>query len=150
MSTGEVVMNFREALRGLVPVMQKAGIPWKRPDAYDEWDSVATALFESLVVAVLSWSLSDEEREDFRVPEYDVLLESYRGLSTLEVKHAALLGSGRWVFHAFGTKDTPFDSVEVRGVSAAGVPTDEGLVLCPLEGAQFSLRLESDADSLVR
>lgn len=144
-----VLANFREALRAVVPMMEGAGIPWKRPDAYDEWDSVATALFESLVVSVLRESLSENDWHDFKIPDYDLLLDSYRGMSTLEVEHSSL-GAGRWVFHAFGTKETPFDSVEVRGVSIEGIPLDENLAQCPVERARFSLRLEGRGTSGLR
>ena len=114
---GEVILNFRAALRAVIPMVEKAGVPWKRPDAYDEWDSVATALFESLVVAALRWSLPEDEQEDFELPEYDLLRSSYQGLSAVEV-----------------------ETVEVRHLSADGEPIGDVLRECPVEGVQFSLR----------
>jgi len=140
MTVDVVLRNFRRALRGLVPSLERVGIIWKRPDAYDEWDAIATTLFDNLVVSVLRWSLPSVEQEEFRLPSYDLLLASYEGFSTLEVTHPTLRES-RWLFHAFGTKDEPFDLVEVREATEEGLPLGEDLEICPLEGTGFRLRL---------
>jgi hypothetical protein len=76
----------------------------------------------------------------FRVPSYDLRLASYEGFSTLEVTHPSL-PEGRWLFHAFGTEVEPFDLVEVRKVTEEGLPLVEDLDTCPVEGANFRLRL---------
>lgn len=78
----------------------------------------------------------------WRLPEYDLLLSNYAGLATLEVVHPSLQ-PGRWVFHAFGTDNDPFDVVEVRSLSADGRPASEGLKACPVEEATFVLRTQS-------
>ena len=68
MTIASVLLNFRTALLAIVPAVERAGISWKRPDAYDEWDAIATTVFDKLVIEVLRWSLPEEERESFRGP----------------------------------------------------------------------------------
>jgi len=140
MSTDVLLGNFRAALVALVPMVECAGIAWKRPEAYDEWDAIAGTLFAQLVVEVLRWSLPAEARQGFQLPTYDLLLPSYTGLSWIEVTHPSL-GTGCWVFHAFGTETQPFDVVEVRGVTVHGQPLSESYETCPVDGAGFDLRL---------
>ena len=145
MTVTSVLLNFREGLFVLVPVLERIGIAWKRPDAYDDWDAIATTLFDKLVVEVIRWSLPDEAKENFRLPTYDLLLPTYSSVSTLEVSHP-LLPPGRWLFHAFGTRSEPFDLVEVRSLSKDGRPITEELETCPVDGAEFRLRLSYGAE----
>ena len=145
MKVASVLLNFRRAILVLVPSMEFVAIPWKRPDAYDEWDEIATMLFSRLVIGVIQWSLPDDDQIDFCMPAYDLLAESYEGQSTLEVSHP-ILPQGRWVFHAFGTTSEPFDTVEVREVSMQGLPVADNFVTCPLAGADFRFRLCHGSD----
>ena len=140
MTIASVLLNFRSALLAIMPAVERAGISWKRPNAYDEWDVIATTLFDKLVIDVLRWSLPRKEREGFLMPSYDLLLSTYADSSTLEVVHS-LLPDGRWLFHAFGTGSEPFDIVEVRLLADDGRPLAEDLASCPVDGAGFRLRL---------
>lgn len=45
----ELVMNFADACRALVLSMDRAAVPWRDGEQYDNWDRVADALFETLV-----------------------------------------------------------------------------------------------------
>ena len=141
MTIDSVLLNFRVALVALIPMVERAGILWRRPDAYDDWDTIASTLFEKLVTEVLRWSLPENAQNAFRLPSYDLLLPHYAGVSTLEVVHRSL-PPGRWLFHAFGTDTEPFDVVEVRSLSADGQPLSEELVICPVDGARYCLRLD--------
>lgn len=147
MKVTTVLLNFRGALLALVPMVERVGIPWKRPDAYDEWDAIASALFEKLVVEVLRWSLPEDEQKDFQLPAYDLLLPRYVGMGTLEVVHPSLQ-RGRWLFHAFGTESKPFDLVEVRSLSVDGSPLSEELKTCPIDEVVFRLRIHSDREPI--
>ena len=138
MTVDELIANFRQALRALVPSVERAGIPWRRPDAYDEWDSLAAATYDALVAKPLRWSLPEPGQATFRLPKYDLLLESYAGLSVIEVGPPG--GERLRVFHALGTKDEPFDLVEWRSVSIDGSPLSKTLETSPLAQTHFVLR----------
>ena len=137
MRVSEIVENYRSALIAVLPSVEYAGIPWRRPDSYDEWDAIASVLYESLVVAPLRWGLEEQEQHCFEMPKYDLLLESYAGLSWIEV-----LGPtpDKHMFHAFGTAREPFDIVEIRSVGESGHPEKEGLQFIPLSDVSFRLR----------
>lgn len=140
MTVTDVLLNFRAALLAIVPAVEHVGIPWKRPDSYDEWDAIASTLFKSLVVEVLRWSLPGCSGDTFRVPLYDQLAPDYSDTSTVEVLHPEL-PSGRWLFHAFGTSNVPLDVVEIRPLLEDGRVLHEKLATCPVEDSQFRLRL---------
>lgn len=142
MTVTSVLLNFRNALLVLLPMVERVDIPWRRGDAYDEWDAITSVLFNKLVQEVLRWHLSEDNQADFDLPEYDLLLSTYAGLATLEVVHPSLQ-PGRWVFHAFGTDNESFDVVEVRSLSVDGWPTSDELKTCPIDGAIFLLRMQS-------
>lgn len=140
MTITELVLNFQGALQGLKLHVERVGIAWDRSDAYDEWDSLATATYQALVVEPLRSSCPQIEREQFSLATYDMLLPSYAGLSVIEIlpdKSQELIR----VFHALGTLKTPFDMVEWRVVSLAGVPQSDVLEVSPLREARFALRL---------
>lgn len=145
MTVTSVLLNFRAALLSIVPMVEQVNIAWKRPDAYDEWDEIATTMFDKLVVDVLRWSLPEEIQEGFCLPSYDLLLPTYEEVSTLEVIHPSL-PQGRWLFHAFGTDKVPFDVVEVRVLSEDSRPLADDLKTCPLDGSEFRLRLSQGAE----
>ena len=140
MTVTAILLNFRAALLALASIAERVGIAWKRPDAYDEWDTIAGTLFDKLVVDVLRWSLPETSQKHFRLPLYDSLLPTYGDLGTVEVVHPSL-PLGRWLFHAFGTGSEPFDVIEVRLISDDGVPLSKALETCRIDGAEFLLRL---------
>ena len=139
MTVTEVVANFRAGLMSLLPSVERLGITWKRPDAYDEWDNLAAAVYQALVVEPLRASIPEVEQERFNPPDYDLLLPSYAGKFVIEVLPPSADGIVR-VFHALGTLATPFDIVEWRAVGPTGVPSVEKLETSPWGGATFALR----------
>jgi hypothetical protein len=46
----QLVQNFAEACRALVPHMDRALVPWRDGQQFDNWDRIAEALFQSLVL----------------------------------------------------------------------------------------------------
>ena len=78
MTVDEVLLNFREALNAMVPMAERAGIGWRRIDAYDQWDNIAASLFSGLVEAPLSHLFVEAERERFALPAYDLLVSEMR------------------------------------------------------------------------
>jgi hypothetical protein len=145
----ELIKNFQAALVGLVPVAERLGIPWRRPDAYDEWDSLATAAYTCLVVTPCRWSLPATEQKGFRLPPYDLLLESYAGYNLIEVGSDSTPDVIH-VFHALGTTHQPFDTIEWRSVDASGHPISGELGTCPLHEVRLSLRATAADGNLLR
>lgn len=135
----KAILNFRRALLGVLPSVEAAEIPWRRPDSYDEWDQVATALYDSLVISVLRWEFPEPVWDELNVPPYDMLLHDYGHYSMIEVLPTD--GTMCRVFHALGTENEPFDTVEFRVVAADGRPISPGIETLPLKATEFRLKL---------
>ena len=56
----ELILNFAEACRSLVPALDRAGVRWGDGEQYDNWDRIAEALFESLVTEPCAFQAVDE------------------------------------------------------------------------------------------
>lgn len=136
----DIVENFRRALSAVVPCAERAGVPWRRPDAYDEWDAVASALYRSLVVEPIRWQLSEANWESFSLPDYDLLRPHYGEFSWIVVG-GSKPKEGRFLFHAFATRKQPFDTVEIRRISDSGSPLQPGdeLIERPAAGSTYWL-----------
>ncbi len=136
----DLINNFQAALIAILTSVKRAGIPWQRPSAYDDWDSMANAIYNGLVVGPIRWALPDCDRNEFRLPVYDMMLPSYAQVSAIEV----LLPEptdGLRIFHALGTRYAPFDTVEWRCVSLDGIPLSDKLDSSPVEVAAYRVRL---------
>lgn len=75
----ELLLNFNGALNSLIPWLDKSKIPYKEGEAYDEWDAIASVLFETMVVNSIRYSESFENDRPFA--KYDFQYENYRGLN---------------------------------------------------------------------
>lgn len=149
MNVTALLQNFRTGIAGLVPCFERVGIPWRRPDAYDEWDAAVAAVFEALVVAPIRASLPQVDREAFALPAYDMMLDSYAGLSVIEVAPAAPDGD-TLLFHALGTSAGLLDAAEVRRVDQHGLPRSGVLQTVPLDGTTWAVRLSGSRSGTAR
>ena len=137
----ELMSLFRESLVTLLPVMEKAHIPWQEVQAYDDWDRIATSLFESVVVSSVRWGLTPGETTDLEVSAYDVAYPDYGKLSFIEcVSDSA--GSDKYLlFHKFVTNEVPFDMIRCYQVDSRGQKLTSASEIRPFVGARFALRL---------
>ncbi len=103
-SITELLRCFQEALLALVPVADKVRIPWREPENYDNWDSIATALYNSIVIGSVDYAIQFQgslpiSRYDIHVSTYGS--ESFIGLESLR-QSAALV--------CLETVERPFDT----------------------------------------
>jgi len=103
-SVNELVQIFRDGLIALIPMADRAQMRWREPDNYDDWDSIAAAIFESIVLRSLEES---SEWEKFNaVPQYNRRTDHYSGSSFLTTVDEP----GAWAFICFETESSPFDT----------------------------------------
>ena len=78
-------------------------MPWREPNAYDDWDRICCAIYQSIVID----SIENAEQIGASAPvaSYDKRIASYKNSSF--ICNSAL--SGKSAFVAFETKDLPFD-----------------------------------------
>jgi hypothetical protein len=127
-------------------MVEALGIAWKRGDAYDEWDDLASCMYQQLVGSIVGSLREPTSETPVHLAAYDMMLREYRECATIDV-HNDSLGPGRWVFHAFGSDAEPFDIIEVREVSTDAVAWSEQLRTCPLVGSRFSIFLPNGSRS---
>lgn len=114
----EVVGVFRDALIALIPSLERARIPWRDGEAYDDFDALAQAAYDTYVLNAFRFGLTTNE-EVIRVPPWDLHVTTYAESDWIEVvsndvaeRPLALVG--------FKTRDTPFDTVTAQPLTAAG------------------------------
>ena len=131
----QLLLEFRDALRALVPHVEKVRIEWRDHSAYDDWDEIAQTLYDKIVVSSLLWALPEEERERCQLPDYNMTYSSYAGKTVITVNHDST--TARLVFHSFATEKDPFDKVRVCRVDAVGQALASELVLLDADAATF-------------
>lgn len=100
----ELVSFFKGALTATIPWLEKAHIPWKEPYAYDDWDNIASTLYNNIVCK----SLMPEGMDAHPVAQYDLRYTHYRNLSFILIHDA----DRRLAFIGFKSKVQPLDSIE--------------------------------------
>jgi hypothetical protein len=103
----ELMQLANEGLRLLRPLAEKARIPWREPDAYDDWERLSTAVYHSFVLSSLEYAV--EAKGCAPWIGYDKWIRSYADFSFLSLK----ADPGRSAFVAFDTDREPFDTAVV-------------------------------------
>jgi hypothetical protein len=103
-SVNELAQIFRDALVGLIPIAERAHMPWKEPSNYDDWNSIAAALYESLVVRSIEESSEWNKFEP--IPKYNKRVDRYSNNSLLTTHDEPVTRA----FICFETDSNPFDT----------------------------------------
>jgi hypothetical protein len=112
-----LIAMFRDAIRALVPIMDRAHITWKEHEAYDQWDAIVSVLYERLVIEPIRWGLGDGEvplaEEILRLPRYDFFVDDYSNRSFIELTPSQRSQRFPNAFLRFVSDSDPFDLAEV-------------------------------------
>ena len=111
----ELVRIFRAALIALIPIADRAHMPWREPNNYDDWDSMAAAIYESIVSRSLEES-SEWDKFD-AIPKYGKRTDRYSNYSFLTAQHEP----GACAFICFETESSPFDTCLFGRLDESGV-----------------------------
>jgi hypothetical protein len=131
----QLLLIFRDALRALVPHVEKARIEWRDGSSYDDWDEIAQTLFNKIVVSSLLWAMPEDERGHCQLPDYNMTYTSYAGKTVIIVNCAS--AERRLVFHSFATTIDPFDTVRAWRVDRDGRVLDGDFVLVDPDTATY-------------
>ena len=102
----ELVLNFAEACRALIPALDRAEVPWRDAAQYDNWDRIAEPLFETLVTEPCAFQAAGEPGlGSFRLARY--------GFSAIVDWNAwvAVEGDGSSRMIDLSSVELPFDHV---------------------------------------
>lgn len=129
----ELLLIFREALVSLIPSMEKAKIPWRDPDAYDDWDSIALQIFSSIVENTCREVIDGA----FPMPQYGIAMGDYSESSFIDVSSTDNKFSNCALI-CLTTRNLPFDTVRFQTLDSA---TRKGIAITeiPWESARFGL-----------
>jgi hypothetical protein len=121
-----LVLNFGEACRSLVPSLDRAGVAWSDSDQYDNWDRIAEALFESLVTEPCRFQASEIGLDKLQWDKYgfDISPSANAFISV------AIPGTTDCKLISLVSKDQPFGHVRAVGVS--------GEIIAPITQCDFA------------
>jgi hypothetical protein len=136
----DLVLNFAAACRALVPNLERAAVPWRDDDQYDNWDRIAEPLFVSLVAEPCAFhAVGEVGLSALRVAQYGFERAADRNAwVALDAAYPAqLIG--------LSTVARPFD--HARCAEPAGlVPLDTARFVFVLEAAGGSQRRLEEVD----
>src|SRR4051812_28142658 len=102
---------FRDALVAVAPILKRAQIDHQDGAQYDDYDRVAEALFESVVLSPLR--NSSQVPEDMPFSKYD-FKRTDRAPRPLFLVHDRDEPDARYIFRSLGSDREPFDAVRVH------------------------------------
>ena len=128
----DLVRNFAAACRALVPSLDRAAIPWRDSEQYDNWDRIAEPLFVSLVTEPCAFhAVGEAGLGKMRVARYGFApARDFNAWVALDVAHPV------WVI-GLSSIARPFDHAQC--VEPTG--------LVPLDTARFVFVYEADDGS---
>jgi hypothetical protein len=112
-------------------------MPWREGDAYDDWDAMAGALYDSLVVRTIRHA--SQGGEGAKLPEYDLVYPSYYEYDVIRVVSGAVPPGTVGVFIGFMGTETGFDQVKWVAMPEAGEIVDSEAHACDYDNCEFML-----------
>jgi hypothetical protein len=143
-----VIFIFRESLLAIIPFFEQLRTPWREPEAYDEWDDVASALFNGLVKSSMIHGVPIEETDGIAIADYDLLLDDYSRVSFFSLKHLDNQKGALCLFHSFATALRPLDTIRYRRVGSDGRVLDPRIETCSIEDALFAFQYRTSSGTL--
>jgi len=148
----DAVEAFSEALAALVKPAERVGLVWQADNTHDDWERLAESVFEATVSNPVHQDTRNNSAS-YPLARYDFDLETYAGLSWLEVDNEAE-SEYALVLVRFSTTTEPFDTPEctlVRIDTGEIMPSETSEHVKPPQGTTFRLRRRSAvADDVVR
>jgi hypothetical protein len=124
-----LVRNFGEACRALVPSLDRARVSWSDANQYDNWDRIAEALFESLVVEPCRFQAGEIGLDKLQFYKYGFTASSNANAFI----SVAIPGTTDCKLISLVSKDQPFSHVRAIGVS--------GEVIAPITQCDFAFEM---------
>lgn len=82
----DVLDVLRSGLAALVPVVERVAIPWTEGDAYDDWENIASMLYDQIVLNTVRNTVEVSANLEF--PKYDLIYPSYERIAYFDVAMA--------------------------------------------------------------
>lgn len=130
-----LLANLRDALSALAPVAERARISWRDGEAYDDWDDLASCVYDVLVGRTIVADVSAGP-EALPLAPYDMRLPSYAEHSAI----AARADDGSVLFfNRLLAGDGDFAAAEVLSASLDGRLLEVGPAVLPIDSVSWLL-----------
>ncbi len=137
----QLLSDFREGSIAPIPIAEKTRMPWRKPNAYDDWERIEAALYESIVIGPFENMVEGCPWHPFAT--YDFHFETYQDKSFIglagDPAGAALV--------CLDTRDRPFDTCLFARLGAEERAAGEAHV--PFDAAQFAFVARRDGHRAV-
>lgn len=137
----ELLSLMREAIEALVPVVEKAHIPWRDNVAYDDWDAIAAVIYENIVVRSIRHAVGI--RQDLALPKHDLVYPSYCDYDVISVETFGAPTEGIAAFIGFSSQTTPFEYVKWISITPSGEILDNQIKFSKYDECKFVLQQRS-------
>jgi hypothetical protein len=128
---------LHQALVALVPIAEKARVPWRDGEAYDDWDAIAGCLYDNLVVRAISCA-KESAGLDMELPKYDITYPSYEG-AFIQVEGGGIPNGITAVFVGFAGTSPDFVNVKWVRMLHFGNAPEQTVEYSPYDACKFYL-----------
>jgi len=138
-NVNELLSLMRDSLSVLAPVVEKAHIPWREKDAYDDWDAITAAIYENIVVRSILHAV--DIRKDLSMPKYGFVYPSYCAYDVISVETLQeSVKGGIAAFIGFSGQTSPVEYVKWLAISLSGEVLDKQIQFSKYDECKFLLR----------
>ncbi|NEZ56461.1 hypothetical protein DXZ20_12405 [Leptolyngbyaceae cyanobacterium CCMR0081] len=107
-------------------------------DAYDEWEAIASTLYEQIVLSYIRYSVKECSEKKF--PVYDLKYSSYREMAYIEVTSKdSDLPPGPFV--GFLATEPTFEKLKFIGLQDRENPHSNTILTATFEECEFQLKV---------
>ncbi len=143
----EIVLILRDALSALIPIAERANLPWRDGEAYDDWDAIASILYERIVVGSIVHAVGTGS--GLALPKYDLVYPSYTSHDLISVELAGVPEGTIAVFIGFAGTQDGFTHVKWVSVTQSGQVVDPTIHVTAYADCSFIL-LQRTSQSRIR
>jgi len=140
---------FREAILSLVPVLEKAKIPWDQLQEIDLFDDVCESLFQIIVQPKIENYFLKKQSDVPPLPKYGFFYKDYTKTGYIEViPEKVEYTSGIYVFVLFDSKKQPFDTVVCNLIDEKGNVLKRDVEI-PYNEVSFRFRYQTPEGAII-
>jgi hypothetical protein len=134
-----LVELFRAGLLSLLPIMERARLPWTGDGTSDAWDKVQEALYEAIINSCLEHIAAGDDIKP--LAPYGYVMAGYDGHSFLSARNLRLAGKSNAFFDLMNGA-APFDTAVFQELGSDLKPSG-GRIIRTLAETDFEIGLRS-------
>src|SRR3954471_555230 len=133
----ELMELFRAGLLSVLPIMERARLPWTGDGSSDPWDKGQEALYEAIINSCLEHIAAGDDIKP--LAPYGYVMASYEGHSFLSARNLRLAGKSNAFFDLMNGA-APFDTAVFQELESDLKPSG-GHIIRTLAETEFEIGL---------